>query len=289
MTDSRSAAVVAGSSRTRLNGDWRFEGDVHRPGRVDHLDLDVARARAACDLDDSSWETVTVAHTTVPLSWKRWDAATWETVSAYRRHFDTPAEAAGKRVFIEFEGAMTTAVVTLNDTVLGQHRGGYLPFGFELTEHLRNSGNTLGVLLDARFNQNLPPNLPSPAPSNSIDYWQPGGIHRDVWIRVVPATFVSSISTTHYDVMDDGKRRSVFGVTVNSATVQSDVAVAVDLVDSSGRSVATAHAERGRLAVGETEIAVDVGLRRSARSWVVESVHRCLNPRGALRVNRRQP
>jgi len=82
MTDSRSAAVVAGSSRTRLNGDWRFEGDVHRPGRVDHLDLDVARARAACDLDDSSWQTVTVPHTTVPLSWKRWDAATWETVAA---------------------------------------------------------------------------------------------------------------------------------------------------------------------------------------------------------------
>ena len=57
-------------------------------------------------------------------------------VSTYRRRFQYPAEARGKRVFVDFEGAMTASTVWINGTLLGEYKGGFTPFTFELTSYL---------------------------------------------------------------------------------------------------------------------------------------------------------
>ena len=57
-------------------------------------------------------------------------------VSVYRRHFKLPKELKGQRIFIDFGGVMTAAKVFINGKSLGEYRGGYTPFSFELTNDI---------------------------------------------------------------------------------------------------------------------------------------------------------
>jgi len=264
--------VTARTERTRLDTGWLFGGEVPAPGAEDRLDPEVVRGYSRIDLDDSSWDRITLPHTVTPLSWQLWDETGWEKVWIYRQHFGLPSEYAGRRVFIDFEGALTNATVTLNEVLLGEHRGGYLPFAFEVTDHVRAEGlNTLAVVLDSRFNLNVPPNMPTPARSNSFDFWQPGGIHRPVWLRAVPQTFVTSVQVTHHDVLDPVKRHSSFRVSVDSNAERSDLAVVVQLVSSKGAVAASSSTQIADLRPGMTELTVDLQHLAEIDLWDVDS------------------
>jgi beta-galactosidase len=272
MNEHEARSTASKTQRVRLDTGWLFGGEIPSPGVVDRLDAQVVRAYSRTDLDDSSWDRVTIPHTVTPLSWKLWDAATWEKVWGYRRHFELPPEYTGKRLFIDFDGAMTTATVTLNDTLLGEHRGGYLPFGFEITDTVAAEGrNTLAVVLDSRFNLNVPPNIPDPALSSSLDYWQPGGIHRDVWLRAVPQTFVASVLMTHDDVLDPVKRRSTFVVKVDSTLERSNTDIVLQLVDATGRTIASARSCVAHLARGTTDVTLELHDLAEVELWDLDS------------------
>ena len=61
-------------------------------------------------------------------------------------------------MFVDFEGAMAASTVWLNGQRLGEYRGGYTPFSFELTEHLNRTGeNVLAVELDSAELADTPP------------------------------------------------------------------------------------------------------------------------------------
>ena len=169
--------------------------------------------------DDSGFEAVTLPHTVAPLSWQEWDPAAWERVWVYRKHFDAPPEVAGRRVFLDFGAAMTHSTVTLNGTEVGDYLGGYLPFSCEITGVLAPAGNVLAVRLDSGFNLNVPPDRPAPAVSTSVDFWQPGGIYRDVRLRVVPEVFLADVFAKPVNVLDAAARQVVVQVTVDAAAV----------------------------------------------------------------------
>ncbi|HUK48708.1 MAG TPA: hypothetical protein VLW06_13985, partial [Terriglobales bacterium] len=95
---------------------------------------------AAKDFDDSAFDRVVIPHTNVRLPWHGFDEKRYEFVSIYRRHFKLPPEARGKHVFVDFEGAMTASTVWINGQKLGEYKGGYTPFSFELTPHLDFDG-----------------------------------------------------------------------------------------------------------------------------------------------------
>jgi beta-galactosidase len=142
----------------------------------------------ARDLDDSGFERVVIPHTNVPLPWHGFDEKTYEFVSLYRRRFKLPPEARGKHVFVDFEGVMTASTVWLNGARLGEYKGGYTPFSFELTPHLDFDGeNVLAVDVDSTERPDIPPF------GYEIDYLTFGGIYREVSLRVVPATFIENI------------------------------------------------------------------------------------------------
>jgi beta-galactosidase len=109
-------------------------------------------------------------------------------VSLYRRRFKLPPEARGKHVFVDFEGVMTASTVWLNGTRLGEYKGGYTPFSFDLTPHLDFDGeNVLAVDVDSSERPEIPPF------GYEIDYLTFGGIYREVALRVVPSTFIENI------------------------------------------------------------------------------------------------
>jgi beta-galactosidase len=167
--------------------------------------------------DDGAYAPVTLPHTAAPLSWRDWDPASWERPWTYRKHFGAPPGHDGQRVFLDVGAAMTHATVTLNGTQVADHIGGYLPFSTEITAPLRPEGNVLAVRLDSAFNLNVPPDRPAPEPTTSVDYWQPGGLYRDVRLRVVPRVFLADVFAKPVQVLDPDARQVVVQVTVDAA------------------------------------------------------------------------
>src|SRR5580700_232855 len=177
-------APGAGGRRVlAMNRNWRFSRTA------------VAGARLR-EFDDSKFERVVIPHTNTRLPWHSFDDKDYEFVSVYRRHFRVPAEARGRRVFVDFEGVMTASTVWVNGVRLGEYKGGYTPFSFELTPHLDLVGdNVLAVEVDSTERADIPPF------GNEIDYLTFGGIYREVALRIVPATFIENICAKTKDVL----------------------------------------------------------------------------------------
>jgi beta-galactosidase len=166
---------------------------MNRGWRYSRTATDGARVK---DFDDSSFERVVIPHTNVTLPWHSFDEKLYEFVSVYRRRFKLPGEAQGKKVFVDFEGVMTAATVWINGVKLGDYKGGYTPFSFDLTPHIAFDGeNVLAVEVDSTERADIPPF------GNEIDYLTFGGIYREVSLRVVPSTFLENIFAKPKDVL----------------------------------------------------------------------------------------
>ncbi len=94
----------------------------------------------------------------------------------YQRRGDT-------RLFVYFGAANYFADVYLNGEKIGQHEGGFTPFNFELTKLVRDTGNFLVVKVDNKRRRDAVPTL-------MTDWWNYGGLTRNVKLVETPATFV---------------------------------------------------------------------------------------------------
>ena len=102
----------------------------------------------------------------------------------YRRRFDyTPADPA-RRLFLHFGAANYLAEVYLNGRKLGRHIGGFTPFGFEVTGLVHPAGNSLVVRVDNQRHADAVPTV-------NTDWWNYGGLTRDVALVETPATFIA--------------------------------------------------------------------------------------------------
>ena len=88
----------------------------------------------------------------------------------YVKKFPRPALEDGDEVWLEFEGAAMTAVVSLNGTGLARHEGGYSTFRVELTAYLEEE-NLLAVSVDNSVNDRVYP--------QKADFTFYGGLYRD--------------------------------------------------------------------------------------------------------------
>ena len=153
-----------------------------------------------------------------PLSWRNWDASAWQQLWIYRRHFTggplINVRRPGNRIMVEFEGVMVNATVVINDRTVSTHQGGYLPFSAELTGHVSSGDNLLAVLVDANCLP-VPPMSLGRGPT-SVDFFQPGGIYRDVRLRVLPQAFLSDMFALPADALTSQPRVDV-ECTIDSA------------------------------------------------------------------------
>ena len=168
-----------------INRHWRFhpskiEG-AHQPS-----------------FDDSAFEKIVIPHTNIRLPWHNFDDKEYQFISTYRRRFQYPKAARGRRVFVDFEGVMTASTVWINGVALGEYKGGFTPFSFELTPHLRMNGdNVLVVQVDSTERADIPPF------GYEIDYMTFGGIYREVSLRIVPETYIDNIFAQPANVLSD--------------------------------------------------------------------------------------
>ena len=101
----------------------------------------------------------------------------------YYKKFDYPAPAANSRQFIYFGAANYEADVYLNGKKLGKHIGGFTPFNFEITGKLKPEGNFVIVKVDNTRGLEKVPTI-------NTDWWNYGGLTRDVKIVEVANTFI---------------------------------------------------------------------------------------------------
>ena len=98
-------------------------------------------------------------------------------ICGYRRTLRLPAEAKGKRVFLQFDGAAHIARVYCNGSLCCEHRCGYTAFRAEITELVDfGADNRIAVELDCTENPEIPPF------GFVIDYLTYGGLYREVWL-----------------------------------------------------------------------------------------------------------
>lgn len=216
--DALGAAPAAGpaSRRLRLDRGWLFGGPF-KPGC------------AAPGFDDRKFQPVTVPHCVAKLSWAAWTPAQWDKVWVYRRHFRRPRGFAGMRVFLHFDAVMTGATPTLNGDELPRHLGGYLPFRYEITSLLNDGDNVLALAVDGRWS-NVPPDG-SPVGPWSVDFMEPAGITRPVWLEAVPPVFVSDVVAKPVNVLQPDRRIEVACTLDAAAATAAPVHVEVQLRD----------------------------------------------------------
>ncbi len=136
-------------------------------------------------------ERVRLPHTSgeIPLHYARPEQ--YAVVCGYRKHLRLPAEYAGKRLFLQFDGAGHIAQVYLNGEELTTHRCGYTAFRTEITGKAHPGGEDfLAVRLDASENPAIPPF------GHVIDYLTYGGLYREVWLDVRGSSVVDDLYVT---------------------------------------------------------------------------------------------
>jgi beta-glucuronidase len=101
----------------------------------------------------------------------------------YYKNFDYPAPGANTRQFLYFGAANYQADVYLNGKKLGKHVGGFTPFNFEVTGKLNPKGNFVIVKVDNTRGLEKVPTI-------NTDWWNYGGLTRDVKIVEVASTFM---------------------------------------------------------------------------------------------------
>jgi beta-glucuronidase len=180
----RDLMSVAGRETESLCGDWLMTLDLFDEGlRQKWYALD--------DTPPSQWavprdyEAEAGAHVAVPSCWNllRPEWRYFEGAAWYARDLEFRPGSKGERQFLHFEGVAHAALVFVNGVCVGGHLGASTPFTCEASTALRPGRNRILVMAENR-------RRPERVPMNHVDWFNYGGIHREVSLVRVPAVFL---------------------------------------------------------------------------------------------------
>ncbi|WP_418263694.1 glycoside hydrolase family 2 protein [Flavobacterium faecale] len=184
-----------------LNGRWNYIVDVYESGfynyrREPHDESEnpgagafYLNAKPKDKTDRVEYDFDAAPTLLVPGDWnsQKENLFYYEGTLWYKKSFDIPDYNPSKRYFMHFGAVNYFADVYVNGKKIGAHRGGFTPFNFEMSKVLKSKGNYVIVRVDnKRFADEVP--------TVSTDWWNYGGITRDVTIYKVSETFVEDYS-----------------------------------------------------------------------------------------------
>jgi len=178
-TQADQTSVMAAQTRVTLGAERR-QKISERWLYLENAQTNVSEAGAMAE-----WEAVDLPHT-----WNALDTTDIETGyrrdgSWYRKTLDLDVDTA-ERYFLHFEAAQFKADVYVNGTRSGGHVGGYVGWDVEITDQLRSGDNDILVRVSNAVDKNL-------IPSQKADFFQFGGLTRDVWIEQRPRVFLDQV------------------------------------------------------------------------------------------------
>ena len=235
-----------------INFDWKFAKGEQE-------------AATDPDFDDSAWEGVDLPHDWAisgpfgPLKSKgNTGKLPWKGEGWYRKSFDLPAEAEGKRLQLLFDGVMANPVVYLNGKKVGLWRYGYNSFWIDATDAAHfGASNVLVVHADTREHGSR---------------WYPGaGIYRKMGMRLVDPVHIP-VWGLYVTTPEVSEEKAMIYTTVeveNVSDTEQDVVLEITLVDPSGQEVGTAE-KKLELKSGEGSVAAfEINIENPA-IWDIE-------------------
>ena len=186
---------VDGRNTVSLNGTWSYIIDPYENGFYDYRykerNENDPEAYWNRPVTNNRWDRVehdyTGKHTLeVPGDWNSQDEVFkyYEGTVWYQREFDVKDLRENERVFLHFGAVNYEAHVYLNGKKLGSHKGGFTPFNFEIPQSILEKENNFLVVKVGNKRH------PQEIPTVNTDWWNFGGITRDVNLIRVPETFI---------------------------------------------------------------------------------------------------
>jgi len=180
---------IDGRHTINLNGRWQIIIDPYEAGYYDYRYqpsangyFKNAKPKSPSDLIEYDFDSSTQLD--VPGDWNSQDQRLlfYEGTVWYKKSFDYQKKD-HKRLFVWFGAANYLADAYLNGEKLGRHEGGFTPFNFEITNLVRDKDNFLIVKVDNQRRRDGVPTL-------NTDWWNYGGLTRDVHLVEVPDIFI---------------------------------------------------------------------------------------------------
>jgi len=160
------------------------------------------------------------------------------SVGWYRRTFDIPESDKGRRIWIEFDGALRDAIVWVNGCFVGRHDDGYSSFRFDLSDVLKYGGaNHVVVRVDASFGDGW--------------FYEGAGIYRHVWLtKTDPVHLGKWDSVVRANVEQGAATLELITLAENEGEKPANVTADWTILDPAGRTVGRATSAAVAVAPG---------------------------------------
>lgn len=167
-------SIIQATSQVRysINEAWLFSKDV-------------ADTQPA-NLKDTNGEIISFPHTWNTQDVLDDEAGYYRGIGWYRKNIFIDRTAENKTIYLYFEGANQETDVYINGHHVGNHKGGYTMFCFDISSYIQvGKDNHISIRVDNSRNKNIPP--------LSADFTFFGGVYRDVYLDVRNNIHISPI------------------------------------------------------------------------------------------------
>lgn len=180
---------IEGRKNLSLNGNWQIIIDPYENGYYNYRYEPAEngyfknqKPKSKSDLIEYDFDKSELLK--VPGDWntQKEKLYLYEGTIWYKKDFDYSLHQR-KKLFVYFGAVNYKAMVYLNGTKLGEHEGGFTPFNFEITDLVKPKDNYLIVKVDNKRSREFVPTM-------NTDWWNYGGITRDVSLIEVPDNFI---------------------------------------------------------------------------------------------------
>lgn len=184
---------VYGRQYISLNGEWNYFVDVQEQGYYDYRMNPTpwgyflnAKPQRPSDLVEYDFDASPTMQ--VPGDWNTQDEKLffYEGTVWMKRDFQYQRQE-GKRALLYFGAVNYEAIVYVNGKLAGRHVGGFTPFCFDVTDMMKDGDNFVVLKID---NKRHADNVPT----RNFDWWNYGGITRDVLLLAMDDTYVDDYS-----------------------------------------------------------------------------------------------
>ena len=203
---------VYGRNIESLNGKWSVLIDCYDRGERKHFEQN---AKPQSDVEFVEYSFDGAMRLDVPGDWNSQspELKYYEGVMWYGRHFNA-ARQDGDRKFLYFCGVSYRCKVYLNGEYIGSHEGSFTPFQFEVTDLLKEGENFLCLKVsNVRTTDAIP--------AMNFDWWNYGGITRDVMLVTTPQTYIND----YFVRLDKNDSKKIRASVCLSEKVRSDVSI----------------------------------------------------------------
>ena len=218
---------ILGRHTTSLNGKWHYIVDVQEEGYYDYR-MNPTRwgffrnAKPQKPEDLIEYDFDKAEEMELPSDWNTRDERLffYEGTVWFYKKFNVQGskfKAEKRRALLYFGAVNYDAHVYVNGNHVGHHIGGFTPFNYDVTDQLKDGENFVIVKVDNKRHA-------EDVPTQIFDWWNYGGITRDVLLVDVPETYVENYSL---QLVSLEGRRLAFSVKLNKAEAGRRVTLSI--------------------------------------------------------------